>query len=120
MDVIIVRQDDLAANPEKYRKFLKALYRAARYFETDRGEFVKLAAPHFNLSVADFEESIRGTLQYHSLEHAKAILGTPEKPGPLYGIFDALMQLNLENGAADEALVARDCMDSSVLAAVTP
>lgn len=120
VDVIIVRQADLADNPEKYRKFLRALYRAERYFETDRDAFVKLAAPHFNLSVADFEDSIRGTLVYHSLADAKDEMGTPDAPGRLYKVFDELMELNLANGAADEALVAKESIDSSVIGNLAP
>jgi NitT/TauT family transport system substrate-binding protein len=120
VDVIIVRQADLAANPDKYRKFLKALYRAQNYFETNRDEFVKLAAPHFNLSVADFEDSIRGTLVYHSLSDAKAELGTPSSPGALYKVFNVLMDLNLANGAADEKLSTQESINNSIIETVTP
>jgi NitT/TauT family transport system substrate-binding protein len=48
------------------------------------------------------------------------MIGTPGKPGKLYGIFDTVMQLNLENGAAETKLSAASQIDPSVLAAVSP
>ena len=68
VDVIIVRQDDLKSNPEKYRKFLIGIYKAIDFFHKDKAQFVKLAAPHFQLSPADFEASINGSLEYTSFE----------------------------------------------------
>jgi len=119
-DVIIVRQDDLKQHPEKYRKFLAGIYHAIHYFETDRTDFIKRAAPHFNLSPEDFEASIKGSLVYTGYSMVKADLGVPGAPGPLYRTFETVMQLNLENGAADHHLVADKAIDNSVIAAVAP
>jgi NitT/TauT family transport system substrate-binding protein len=119
-DVIIVRQDDLKQHPDKYRKFLAALYHAVHAFETDRADFIKRAAPHFNLSDEDFEASIKGSLVYTSYPMVKAALGSPGSPGTLYKTFETVMQLNLENGAADHHLVAEKAIDNSVIAAVAP
>ena len=41
--------------------------------------------------------------------------GTPGKPGKLYEIFDTVMQLNLENGAADNKLDATTEIDPSII-----
>lgn len=119
-DVIIVRQDDLQQHPDKYRKYLAGIYRAVHYFDTDRADFIKRAAPHFNLSPAEFEESIKGSLVYTSYAMVKGYLGTPGAPGTLYKTFDTVMQLNLENGAADHHLVAEKAIDNSVFAALAP
>jgi|HubBroStandDraft_1064217.scaffolds.fasta_scaffold00150_18 NitT/TauT family transport system substrate-binding protein len=119
-DVIIVRQEDLRAHPEKYRKFLAAVFRAIHYFDTDRADFLKIAAPHFNLSPEEFDASIRGSLVYTAYPAVKADLGVPGAPGPFYRTFETVMQLNLENGAADHHLAAEKAIDNSVIAAVTP
>jgi NitT/TauT family transport system substrate-binding protein len=119
-DVIIVRQDDLKQHPDKYRKFLAGIYHAIHGFETGRADFIKRAAPHFNLSAEDFEASIKGSLVYTGYNSVKAALGTPAAPGTLYRTFDTVMQLNLENGAAEHRLAAETSIDSSVIAAVAP
>jgi NitT/TauT family transport system substrate-binding protein len=119
-DVIIVRQDDLMADPAKYRKFLAGIFRAARYFETDKADFVKRAAPHFNLSPEEFAASIEGSLAYTGYKPVKDALGSPGAPGPFYQTFDTVMALNLENGAADHRLSAAKSIDNAVIAAVTP
>ncbi|SON56829.1 putative aliphatic sulfonates-binding protein precursor [Hartmannibacter diazotrophicus] len=114
-DVISVRQDDLKANPDKYVKFLKALYKAVDYYKTNPDDFIKLSAPHFNLSEAEVKEILDTSLTYTGFKESLEYIGTPGKPGTLYGIFDTVMQLNIDSGAADKALVAADQIDPSVM-----
>jgi NitT/TauT family transport system substrate-binding protein len=68
----------------------------------------------------EVKEIIDGSLAYTPLGEAKALIGTPDKPGRLYGIFDTVMQLNLENGAADTKLTAASQIDASVISKVAP
>lgn len=118
VDVITARQDDLKANPKKYQNFLKGIYKAVAYYKSNPADFIKLAAPHYNLSEAEVKDILDTSLIYTSLEDASALIGTPDKPGTLYGVFDTVMTLNLENGAADNKLVAAQQIDPSVMAAV--
>jgi NitT/TauT family transport system substrate-binding protein len=118
-DVFIVRQDDLKANPDKYKRFLVAVYKAITYFKTNRTEFIKLAAPHYKLSPADFAASIDNTLIYTDLGESQKLMGSPTTPGTLRGIFDTLMQLNLENGAASTKLSADGSIDAAIIKTLT-
>lgn len=118
VDVITARQEDLAANPQKYVHLLTGIYRAIDLYRTDPEEFIKLAAPHYQLSEAEVKDIIATSLAYTPLAEAKALIGTPEQPGTLFGIFDTVMELNLENGAADVKLDAAKQIDPSVIAAV--
>ena len=121
VDVMIARNDDLAANPGKYTRFLSCIYKAVDYHKTHSAEYARMAEPHFNLSVDDFQKSIDGSLQYTDLEQALAYMGTPQKPGPVNGIFDTLMGLNIENGAASVKLdAARDINSGPVSALSAP
>jgi NitT/TauT family transport system substrate-binding protein len=120
VDGIIVRQDDLKQNPEKYRKFLIGLYRAIGYFASNRADFIKLAAPHFNLSPKEFEDSIEGSLVYTAYPTVATYLGKPGTPGTIYPVFDTVMQLNLENGAADHHLAADKQIDNSIIGGISP
>lgn len=119
IDVITARQDDLKKNPRKYANFLAGVYRAIAFYERDPAEFIRIAAPHYNLSPAEVKEVIDTSLVYTPLAEAKALIGAPDRPGRLHGIFDTVMQLNLENGAADTTLAAADQIDPSAIAAVT-
>ncbi len=118
VDVITARQDDIKANPVKYQNFLKGIYKAVELYKTDPAKFISIAAPHYNLSDAEVKDVLDTSLVYSDLATAEADIGTPDKPGKLYGIFDTVMQLNLENGAADTKLDAAKQIDSSVMAAV--
>jgi NitT/TauT family transport system substrate-binding protein len=118
-DVIIVRREDLKANPEKYKHFLTGIYKAVDYFNKDEDGFIKLAAPHYNLSPADFKASITGSLKYTGLSESEAMMGKPGAPGSLSGVFDTLMGLNLENGAAIHKLSAQHAIDSRIISTLT-
>jgi NitT/TauT family transport system substrate-binding protein len=119
IDIITARQDDLAAKPEKYVKFLRGIYKAVDLYKSDPAKFIKLAAPHYNLSDAEVKEILDTSLTYTSLEDTVGYIGTAGKPGRLYEIFDTVMTLNLENGAADNKLQAAKQIDQSVITSLT-
>ena len=119
IDAIIVNQDKLKADPDGYKDFLIGVYKAVDYFKTNPADFMKLAAPHYNLSVDDFKASIDGSLNYTDLTKAQEYFGSAAAPGPLYKTFDSLMHLNMENGASDTTLSAGHSFDPSVLASIT-
>jgi NitT/TauT family transport system substrate-binding protein len=54
-------------------------------------------------------------LEYTSYEQAVEFMGVDGNPGKLHGIFDEVMQLNLENGAADTKLDANQQIDNSIV-----
>jgi NitT/TauT family transport system substrate-binding protein len=114
-DIISVRQDDLAANPEKYRKFLRGIYRAVDYSRKEPRKYAELVAPAFNLKPEDIEDIVKGSIAYTTYEDAVAYLGAPGGAGKLHEIFDTVMQLNLENGAADTKLVATQQINNTVI-----
>jgi NitT/TauT family transport system substrate-binding protein len=118
IDVIVARQDDLAAKPEKYAKFLRGVFKAVDLYKSDPAKFIALAAPHYNLSEADVKDTLDTALIYTSKQDTLDYIGTKDKPGRLYGIFDTVMGLNLENGAADVKLDAAKQIDASVMTAI--
>jgi NitT/TauT family transport system substrate-binding protein len=119
-DIISVRQADLKADPDKYVRFLTALYQATAFYEKNPEQFIKLAAPHYNLTPADFKTSITNTLQYVDYKQSLAAMGAPGTKGPIYGFFNTIMGLNMEAGAATQNISADDSIDNSVIAKVNP
>ncbi|WP_206664874.1 ABC transporter substrate-binding protein [Ewingella americana] len=115
VDVMIVNQKKLQADPVAYRDFLIGIYKAVAYYQQNPTNFIHLAAPHFGLSDKDFKDSIDGSLAYTNLAEVKKYLGETQNPGPAYQIFDSLMQLNVENKAADSLLSAQKSIDTSVV-----
>lgn len=114
-DIITARQDDLAANPEKYRKFLRGVYRAVDFSRKEPRKFAEIVAPSFNLKPEDIEEIVNGSIAYTTYEDAVAYMGAPGGTGKLHEIFDTVMQLNLENGAADNKLVAAQQINNTII-----
>ena len=59
-------------------------------------------APHYNLTTEEMAEAFEG-LRFTTYEEAIELFGTPDAPGPFKETFDTVMQLNIEQGVADEA-----------------
>ena len=114
-DIISVNRADLAANPEKYRKLLRGIYRAVDYANKNPDKYAELVAPNFNLTAQDIKDILAAGVKYTTYEEAAAYLGPKGGTGELHKIFDTVMQLNLTNGAADTALVATQQIDNSVI-----
>lgn len=115
IDVITARREDVAANPKKYASFLKCIYKAVDFSRAEPEKYAELAAPHFGLTPADVKEILATSLAYTPLDQAQAYLGKPGERGKLHDIFDTVMQLNLENGAADNKLDSNQQIDNSVI-----
>ncbi len=115
IDIITARDEELAANPEKFAKFLRGIYRAIDFHAADPAAFAELAAPHFGLTPEEVTEIIDTSLAYTTYEEAVAYLGTPDAPGKLHSAFDQIMELNLEFGAAEVQLDPAREIDPSVL-----
>lgn len=113
-DVIVARTDDLKKNPDQYKKFLRGIYRAVDYFNAHHDEAVKIMADHFKLSTADYEDILKN-LTYTPYEQAVDYLGTDGQRGKLHDLFDTVMELNLENGAAEVKLDSNQQIDNSIV-----
>lgn len=110
-DVIIIRTDELEANPEKYRKFLRGIYRAVDYYKENPEKAVAIMAPNFQLSEADLTETLLN-VAYTDYAEATKLMGQGDQPGELHGIFDRVMQMNLEAGTADTELKPAEQIDN--------
>lgn len=115
IDIITARDEELAANPEKFAKFLRGIYRAIDFHAADPEGFAELAAPHFGLTADEVTEIIDTSLAYTPYEQAVEYLGTSDAPGSLHAAFDQIMDLNLEFGAAEVRLDPAREIDPSVL-----
>ena len=115
VDIITARDEALAENPAKFESLLRCIYRAVDYQRANPAEFAELAAPYYGLTAADVTEIINTSLAYTTYEEAVAFLGTDGGTGKLHGVFDQVMQLNIDFGAADTVLTASEEIDNSLL-----
>jgi NitT/TauT family transport system substrate-binding protein len=115
IDIITARQDDLKANPQKYANFLKCIYEAIDYSKNEPDKYAELVAKHFGLTADEVKEILATSLAYTPLSEAASYMGKPGERGKLHDIFDTVMTLNLENGAADNKLDSNQQIDNSVI-----
>jgi NitT/TauT family transport system substrate-binding protein len=118
IDIITARQDDLKANPQKYANFLKCIYAAIDYSVQEPEKYAELVAKHFGLTTEEVKEILNTSLAYTPLAESLAYLGKQGERGKLHDIFDTVMTLNLENGAANNQLDSNQQIDNSVINAL--
>ena len=61
------------------------------------------------------EDILKSGVHYTPYEEAADYMGKPGAKGKLHEIFDTVMQLNLDNGAADTKLDSSQQIDNSVI-----
>jgi NitT/TauT family transport system substrate-binding protein len=114
LDVIFVHTDELKANPDKYVKFLRAIYRAVDYFYANQEEAIPIIAAHFSITPADFGATLPN-FRYTPFEEAVRLMGTADQEGRAYEVFRETMELNLEFGSSETKLLPEDHIDRSII-----
>ena len=113
-DVIIVRTEDLQENPEKYRKFLRGIYRAIDLYQTDPDQFIALSAPEFGVPADEMKEALEGVL-YTTYEESVSYMPSGDDLGRLHEVFEAFNGINISLDLQDEPLPYQPFVDGSVL-----
>jgi NitT/TauT family transport system substrate-binding protein len=118
MDVIFVHTGELQENPDKYVRFLRAVYRAIDYFYANQAEAIPIIAEHFSITPEDFEATLPN-FRYTPFEESQQLMGTAEQEGRVSEVFRDAMQLNLEFGSSDVELFPEDHIDPSIINQIT-
>ena len=114
LDVIFVHDDELKANPDKFVKFLRAVYKAVDYFDTNQEQAIPIIAQHFSITPEDFKTTLPN-FRYTPYAEAVELIGTTDKEGRVYEVFREAMDLNLEFGSSTTKLVPEDHIDRSIV-----
>jgi NitT/TauT family transport system substrate-binding protein len=114
LDVIFVHDDELKANPDKFVKFLRAVYRAVDYFNENQEAAIPIIAQHFSITPDDFKATLPN-FRYTPYAEAVELIGTTDKEGRVYEVFREAMDLNLEFGSSTTKLVPEDHIDRSIV-----
>ncbi|MGE4245823.1 MAG: ABC transporter substrate-binding protein [Parvibaculaceae bacterium] len=114
MDVMFAHTGDLKANPDKFVKFLRAMYRAVDYFNANQEKAIPIIAKHFSVTPEDFKATLPN-FRYTPYEEAIQLIGTAEKEGRAYEVFREAMKFNLEFGSSDVELKPEDHIDRSII-----
>jgi len=115
LDVITIATEELRENPDKYAAFLRSIFRAIDFYDKDPDKAIALMAPHFDLSPAEFKESMDSGVDYMSYEENVELFGAPGVRGTAYENFDALMEISIDVDMADAPLSADAHIDKSLL-----
>jgi NitT/TauT family transport system substrate-binding protein len=114
LDIIMAHTGELKANPDKYVKFLRAVYRAIDYFNSNQEAAIPIIAKQFSITADDFKATLPN-FRYTPLAEAKDFIGTVDKEGRVYPIFEETMQLNPDFGSSDVKLIPQDHIDRSII-----
>jgi NitT/TauT family transport system substrate-binding protein len=114
LDGIIAHTGELRAHPEKYVKFLRAVYRAIDYFNKNQDKAIPIIAKQFSITPDDFKATLPN-FHYTPYENAIQLMGTKGQEGRIFEVFREAMDLNLEFGSSDVKLNPEDHLDNSFI-----
>ena len=86
LDIIMAHTGELKAHPDKYVKFLRAIYRAVDYFNAHQDQAIPIIAKQFSITPDDFKATLPN-FRYTPLDEAVHFIGTPDKEGRVYEVF---------------------------------
>lgn len=114
LDIVMAHTGELKANPDKYVKFLRAVYRAVDYFNANQEAAIPIIAKHFSITPDDFKATLPN-FRYTPLAESKDFIGSVDKEGRVYEIFKETMELNLEFGSSDVKLLPEEHIDRTIV-----
>ncbi|CAN5182199.1 ABC transporter substrate-binding protein [soil metagenome] len=114
LDIVMAHTGELKANPDKYVKFMRAIYRAVDYFAANQEAAIPIIAKQFSITPDDFKATMPN-FRYTPLAEAKDFIGTVDKEGRVYEVFKETMDLNLEFGSSDVKLLPEDHIDRTII-----
>ena len=114
MDIIMVHTDELERHPEKYVKFLRAVYRAIDHFNAKQEEAIPIIAGHFSITPEDFRATLPN-FRYTPYEESAALMGKGDERGRAWEVFRDAMELNLEFGSSVEKLEPENHMTNRII-----
>jgi NitT/TauT family transport system substrate-binding protein len=114
LDIVMAHTGELKANPDKYVKFLRAIYRAVDYFNANQEAAIPIIAKHFSITPDEFKATLPN-FRYTPLAEARDFIGTVDKEGRAYEVFKEAMDLNLEFGSSDVKLLPEDHIDRTII-----
>jgi NitT/TauT family transport system substrate-binding protein len=112
-DVVIVNKNDYAANREKYAKLMRGIYRAVDLYKNNPEEFLKVAAPTYDVS-PDVMAGDLGGVYYTSYEDAQEFFGIGGKPAKLVEVIDGLNEINVDLDLMDAPISFDVMVDPSL------
>ena len=112
-DIILVRTDDYEANPEKYAKFLRGIYKAIDDYVADPDEFIALSASEYSVPDAEMKEALAG-VKYTTYEEAVEYMPA-DGNGKLREVFDAFNDINISLDLQDAPLPYAPYIDGALL-----
>jgi len=113
-DVILARTEDYKANPEKWAKFLRGIYRAIDLYNKDADKFIAISAPKFSVPAAEMKEALAG-VKYTSYEESAAYMPGSAGDGKLKEVFDAFNNINVSLDLQDGPLAYSPYVDGSLM-----
>jgi len=114
LDIIMAHTGELKAHPQKYVKFLHAIYRAIDYFYANQEKAIPIIAAQFSITPDDFKATLPN-FRYTPFDEALQKIGSVDEEGRVYEVFRQAMDLNLEFGSSTTKLDPNDHIDRSII-----
>ena len=94
-ETLIIEQSSLEKNSDRYQRLLRGIYQAIALYNSDRPQFLQVAAPYFDQSPQELAASLKG-VAYTSYAATQELMGTELNTGTLFQSFSDLNMIHIE------------------------
>jgi NitT/TauT family transport system substrate-binding protein len=112
-DVVIVNKEDYEANRGKYEAFMRGIYRAVDLYNNDPEEFLKVAAPEFDVTPEVMKGDLGG-VYYTSYEDAQDFFGVGGRDSKLKNVVNSLTEISIDLDLMDAPIAYESMVDASL------
>ena len=117
VDTLVFSDEVLRSKRSGVQQVVKGWFEALANWGEHKAAADKIMADSYSLPIEDFLAMCEG-VRFFDLTRNKEYFGTPEKPGPIYSVFDAASDLWQEAGIIKSKSSARKRIDPSFIEAL--
>jgi len=99
VDLIFVRDETIKSRADSVKAVISGWQKAMAYIQSNPDDAYAIMAKAFNQSVDEFKDAAGG-VKWLSAEDNKALFGTKQAPGPLFGSFGVVVDVLKKNRPA--------------------
>ena len=114
MGTLIVAQSELEQDSDRYRRLLRGIYQAIALYNSDRSQFLQVAAASYEQPPQELEQALHG-ISYTSYPDLQRIIGAGSSTGTLFQTFTDLNVIHQDLGLQNGPLFYDDHIDNRLI-----
>jgi NitT/TauT family transport system substrate-binding protein len=114
VDTLVIRDAVLTPRRADVKKIIAGWFKALDWYNTQPDEGNRIIATAYKLKPEEVKDIVGG-IRFYDLAKNREYMGTPEKPGPIYQVFEQASSLWKEAGVTTTTVNSKQYIDTSLI-----